>query len=285
MTEKNCFICDCKMQVTFKLRDFLFAQCPNCSFLVVLNDFESSLLENIYSEEYYAQDLIRYIQVTEQQHKVWDRRLKLIAQFQQPGMGNRILDIGCGTGVFLDIAMKKGWDVFGIEISPTALEFAAAKIGSERVSKDFFSIDESPNSFDVVCMWAVIEHVTNPYAYFEKVYRLLKPNGIFALATVNTNSWNRKMFNKRWRYFTPPEHLVYFNTQNIRLFLRQNNFKPLSVTTWFSERAFLQGLPFHKFENCSVPIRILRRLITFPLKNLANAFNGGDNMEIIAQKI
>lgn len=284
MSKKECLICAHEMVAVFEVNDFLVGECPNCKFLAILNDIELSSLEKIYSREYYTQVPDRYIQITKQQHDLWARRLQLIKRFQQPGMGNRILDIGCGTGAFLDIAMKQGWDAYGTEISPTAIEFAAEKIGINRLSTDLFSIDESANSFDVVCMWAMIEHVANPIAYIKKAYTLLKPNGILTLATVNTNSWNHQMFNKRWRYFIPPEHLVYFNTQNIQIFLTQNNFTPLSISTWFNNTAFLQGLSLQRFENYPLPIRFLRKIITYPIKTLANAFDGGDNMEIIAKK-
>ncbi len=233
MDNKKCLVCNTEMVPAFTINSFTFVECPKCKFLAVLDNIDSTNLENIYSNEYYTQDPNRYTQATNQQRNLWLRRLQLINDFQQSKGLNRILDIGCGTGVFLEVAMNQGWDVYGIEISTKAVEFAAEKVGSERVSKDLFSIDESKTSFDVVCMWAMIEHVPNPVDYFKKAFALLRPGGIFALSTVNTNALNRKMFNKKWRYFVPPEHLVYFNTNNIQATLLQNNFETLLVSTWF----------------------------------------------------
>lgn len=284
MDYKQCLVCNTKMVPAFTINSFRFVECPKCKFLAILDSIDPTNLENIYSNEYYTLYPNRYTHATNQQRNLWLRRLQLINDFQQSKGLNRILDIGCGTGVFLEVAMSQGWDVYGIEISTKAVELAAEKVGSARVSKDLFSIDESQSSFDVICMWAMIEHVPNPVDYFKKAFALLRPGGIFALSTVNTNAWNRKMFNKKWRYFVPPEHLVYFNTNNIQAMLLQNNFETLLVSTWFNDAAFFQGLSYQVFEDHRLPIRILRKVITKPIKFFANAFDRGDNMEIIAKK-
>jgi len=259
--------------------------CPRCGVIAVMDQVDPSDLEKLYGNDYYAKDCARYVKVTHGHRATWLRRLRLIEKYQKSsGSGKRILDVGCSTGAFLAVAQGAGWDVWGVDISPEATREARERVGSGRISEDLFALGAA-GSFDVVSMWAVLEHLADPVSYLRQARLLLRPGGILALATVNTDAWNRKLFKSKWRYFTPPEHLVYFNTRNLAQTLCDLGFKELYVATRFSDRAFWQGAGVCDFQRAHWIVRKLRRLLLLPLGSAASWLKQGDIIELIARQV
>lgn len=286
--EKNCRLCGTSLKSQFSKNGFDIGTCDQCGFMSVVDNVDVSVIENIYSKGYYERDRKRYIDITSKQRTQWLNRLQLIEQLATQNTSlittryKRLLDIGCGPGIFLALAKERNWDVRGIEISPQAAREAAKRVGSHRIFQDFASLDWE--SCDVITIWAVIEHVQEPLKLLHQAYSLLKPSGILALSTVNTNSWNRKWFAEEWRYFAPPEHLVYFNVENLNSSLKKTGFEVLSIETNFSEIAFWQGISPSKFSSSALPLRVFRRLFTLPFKLTADFFRAGDTLQVIARR-
>ncbi len=116
-----------------------------------------------------------------------------------------LYDIGCGDGLFLKSASGQGFDIRGLEPMDKAREQAQKKLGCEIDAQPFTS---SPaDGFDVVTAWQVIEHVEKPGELFDQVYKNLKPGGLFAVSTVNLESWQARLFRTNWLHLDPPRHL------------------------------------------------------------------------------
>lgn len=116
-----------------------------------------------------------------------------------------LYDIGCGDGLFLKSASGQGFDIRGLEPMDKAREQAQKKLGCEIDEQPFAS---SPTEgVDVVTAWQVIEHVEMPGELFDQVHRNLKPGGIFAVSTVNLDSWQARFFGTNWLHLDPPRHL------------------------------------------------------------------------------
>ena len=118
-----------------------------------------------------------------------------------------LLDIGAGTGDFLATAKKDGWQIKGIEPS--------AKAKSIAKSKDVAfaeSLEELPSqSFDVITMWHVLEHVPNLDEYLSELKRLIKPNGTIVVAVPNYKSFDAEFYGKYWAAYDVPRHLWHFS--------------------------------------------------------------------------
>lgn len=160
--------------------------------------------------------------------------LRLIERYKRPG---RLLDVGCNTGMFLRMACRHGWDVAGVEPSPS-LARLATKHGFP-VHNCF--VEDLPasqeRSFDVITLTDVLEHVCAPVAFLEGLARFLKPDGILYIKVPNAR-WNllkqrglgllgRRPERGLWDSY---EHVVHYTDGTLRQMLRKGGFEPLRVT-------------------------------------------------------
>lgn len=137
--------------------------------------------------------------------------------------GKRLLDIGCGTGEFLNAAKKGGYDVIGIE--PSA---AARKMGIENYGLDIFEeshLNSLQNeSFNVVTMWHVLEHVHHLQERVKKIHQLLKKGGYAIIAVPNYTSRDAHHYGALWAAYDVPRHLYHFSPDVIKKLFAQHQF-------------------------------------------------------------
>ncbi|MCV9929674.1 class I SAM-dependent methyltransferase [Flavobacterium sp. LS1R49] len=130
---------------------------------------------------------------------------------QNPQKG-RILDIGAGTGDFLLTAKENGWETVGVEPSDRAKSIAIKK-GISFVEK--ISNLEN-NSFDVITMWHVLEHVPNLEFQIQELKRLLKPTGTLIVAVPNFKSFDANHYKEFWAAYDVPIHFWHFSKKAIQ---------------------------------------------------------------------
>ena len=143
-------------------------------------------------------------------------KLKLINSVSQKG---KILDIGAGVGDFLSVAKNDGWQTTGIEPSEKAKAIAISKgvLFVENLSQ------LKNNSFDVITMWHVLEHVPDLENQIAELKRLIKPNGTIIIAVPNFKSFDAKHYKEFWAAYDVPIHLWHFSKTAIqKLFAKQN---------------------------------------------------------------
>lgn len=133
-----------------------------------------------------------------------NKKVKLVNSLQKKGS---LLDIGAGTGDFLSYAKNDGWNVTGAEPSEKARSFAAQK-GLNLLEN---TQDLPDNSFDVITMWHVLEHVYDPEIQIKELKRLLKPNGSIVIAVPNFNSYDAKYYQEYWAAYDVPRHLWHYS--------------------------------------------------------------------------
>jgi 2-polyprenyl-3-methyl-5-hydroxy-6-metoxy-1,4-benzoquinol methylase len=128
----------------------------------------------------------------------------------------KILDLGCGDGLFLALMRDAGWEVNGVEPDPEAAKVAQQKLGSS-VMLDLEQAAFPDGSFDAVTLSHVIEHVHDPVALLAECRRVLKPGGNIVIVTPNINSLGHHKFGSSWRGLEPPRHLNIFSRDTLRL--------------------------------------------------------------------
>lgn len=130
----------------------------------------------------------------------------------------KLLDIGAGTGDFLAQAKAANWEVTGIEPSEKARTIA----GKKGVTFAESAAVLEKNSFDVITMWHVLEHVPNVEQQIKELKRLLKPDGTIIIAVPNFRSFDAKYYRRFWAGFDVPRHLWHFSKKAIKqLFLKE----------------------------------------------------------------
>jgi len=140
------------------------------------------------------------------------RKLKLINTFNLSD--RNLLDIGCGTGDFLRTAQKNNWNVSGIEPNQEARDIA-----NNKTNNAVFNIDQllkfESNSFDVITLWHVLEHLPKLSDHMSIFKSLLKQNGRLIIAVPNYKSYDAKHYKSFWAAFDVPRHLWHFSQSSI----------------------------------------------------------------------
>jgi 2-polyprenyl-3-methyl-5-hydroxy-6-metoxy-1,4-benzoquinol methylase len=280
-----CPICrNANIEYMFVENDFKLYKCNSCTtqFIYPLPDDDE--LNEAYSDPLYHKET-RYEtnQLNSAYQRLWEKRLKRINYIgYQKGF---LLDIGCATGNFLKIAENLGWDITGIEKSTNAAKIAKERLGNNNIKLNDLLTTNFDHQFNVVTAWALIEHVLNPLAYFEKMNELLIEEGLLVISTPNTSSIGKYIQKKKWRYYIPPHHLFYFNTNNIKKILFESGFKITMIKTIFSYRnLFEEESGLNLLYQKNKLFRILIKIVFFPLKMISDLFSLGDTLEVYATK-
>jgi len=140
--------------------------------------------------------------------------------------GGQLLDVGCGTGDFLALmATVPCWQVMGIEPNAEAVRYASNMCGL-KVLQGELPMPELPTAeYDVITMWHVLEHISNPVAVLGEVHRLLKADGILVLSLPMADSLEAQWFGANWAGYDVPRHLVTFSRVSFVRFMERMGFQ------------------------------------------------------------
>lgn len=234
--------------------------------------------------EYYKSE--DYISHTDSQRNLFEKayhlirsfslkkKLKLINSFQLED--KKILDVGCGTGGFLQTAFQNNWTVFGIEPNEQAREIA-----NKKTNNSVFEIDQllkfKPNSFDVITLWHVLEHLPNLEDHLAIFKKLLKPSGRLIIAVPNHKSYDADYYKQFWAAYDVPRHLWHFNKASISSLVLKQKMEVIKVKPmWFD--AFYVSMLSEKYK--SGKIKVLKGFCLGLLSNI-KALNSKEASSLI----
>ena len=144
-----------------------------------------------------------------------------------------LLDVGCGTGDFLQTAQQNNWQVSGIEPNEQARHIANKKTNNSVFEIEALLKFES-NSFDVITLWHVLEHLPNLEDHIRVFKKLLKPKGTLIIAIPNYKSYDAKHYKQFWAAYDVPRHLWHFNQASISKLVSKQSLKVKKVKPmWF----------------------------------------------------
>jgi len=169
----------------------------------------------------------------------FQRRIERIAGLAPPK--GRLLDIGCGLGTFLKLALAAGWNATGIEPQHSAAEHCRRHLGIKPYVMPFEEMDLPPGIFDVVTIWDVWEHIHSPVEFIDQCIRLLASRGLLALSIPNASGYPARLFRGNWRYVMYT-HLNYFTLPYVHRLMRSRNMDFQWADHTIKAQSLLQGL-------------------------------------------
>lgn len=166
-------------------------------------------------------------------------KLKLINGFKTDT--KTILDFGCGTGDFLKVCYKDGWEITGIEPSVKARDIANQK--SNNLVFDANEINNFKNKkFDVITLWHVLEHLPNLKEAIINFKQLLKPNGVLVVAVPNFRSYDANYYQSYWAAWDVPRHLWHFSQFSISKLFGEVNMKIVETRPMYFDAYYVSLL-------------------------------------------
>jgi len=195
---------------------FSLYRCNDCA--AVFTDPAPTNLESYYPSEYrqYGKFTMRVIAfLYSQQAKKWTRKMGQSSP-------HSLLEIGCGPGIMLNEFKKLGWDTVGLERSEEMAIQARETYDIDVKSGDLSQLGTS-KKFDLIILYNVLEHLTDPLVTLSECSKRLKPDGLVLITVPDFDSWQRIFGGKNWLHLDVPRHLCHFDKSSISNISRRAN--------------------------------------------------------------
>lgn len=181
-------------------------ECLNCNLVFSIKIPKSEELNNYY-KNYGITNYLSPLTIK--------RYNELLDEFEPYRKTNKILDLGCGIGYFLDEAKKRGWEVYGTELSEESLNIC--KVKGINVEKGILDHENyTPEMFDIITSFEVIEHINNPKQELSMMHTILRKGGLVYVTTPNFNSLLRYRLKINYNIFVYPEHLTFYTPKTLK---------------------------------------------------------------------
>lgn len=243
----KCPVCRSNTLTPFLTKNgYTLIKCPSCSLIHTdTRGKYSDFVNRYYQRGYFTGDRSRIAYVNYEDDKPYiTANLRKFLSFLRPYKSSgKLLDVGCALGFSTQLANAAGYDAYGIDPSDYAVGKAKKLVGMDRIRKAKLSdVRDAPKTYDIIAMFDVFEHLANPVRDLATVKKILKDDGIIVIATGDTDSLMARILGRRWTFFNPPQHLYYFNRDNLKRILLQQGFVPVawaSIGKWLSLRYVL----------------------------------------------
>ncbi len=288
----SCAVCGVDSTVPrAQVNGFIYVTCRQCGFVYLNPQLRPEALADSYNDAevrryFFEQLLLPFVE--RDQEPEFQSRLRRLTEMT--GTNDlRLLDVGCAAGKFLMMAQEAGFRAEGLELNAEYVEFIRVHrrvaVRQELLADAVYPED----SFDVVTLWDVLEHVPDPRTLTAEIARILKPGGIVALTTINHDCFNERILGKRWRYWMPPDHVCSFSPAVLRRVLEESGFHSIMI----EHHAMWEVLadvcvPWIARPAASSVLRRAQKLASFVLawmyQTFLNVLHSGDLLTVYARK-
>jgi len=216
---------------------FSIWHCANCSIRFSQDVADQNSIGKYYkSDNYISHSDTKSGLVNSLYHSIRKFTLLLkrkLIQNQTQLKSGTILDIGCGTGAFLNTMKEAGWKITGLEPDDRAITKAKSLYQIQpQPSSELFNMSEQ--QFDAITMWHVLEHVHQLNEYFFQIRKILKDNGTLFIAVPNYTSFDAYFYKETWAAYDVPRHLYHFSPMSMELLVKRYGMKIKTIKPmWF----------------------------------------------------
>ncbi len=240
MIDRSCQLCKSnETNLLTKENNWNIVQCKNCGFVYVNPGPTEEFLKEHY-QNYLPCNQKEIDRWQYMMSNVFRKSLSIIKKYSKFKQ-NKLLDIGCGHGFFLQEIKKQGCDGYGIDLSEKAVDYAK-KNDLNVTNSTLFDSKFKDAEFDIVTMFYVLEHIINPADYLKEVKRILKPNGLLLIRVPDTTPIVKllKVFNISNKLYDAPSHLSDFSPRTIRAMLKKVGF--MDIKTFIGGKTYPSSL-------------------------------------------
>lgn len=255
----NCPVCGFSdFKNVFEVQDytvsgerFSISECGNCSLRFTQDVPDAASIAPYYKSEDYishtdeSKGLIGKL-YKKVRKKTLSQKRKLVIKETGLSTGN-LLDIGCGIGAFANEMVQHKWQVKGLEPDAGARAMAKQLYNLDlEDEKNLFQL--SPEYFDAITLWHVLEHVHDLMGYIRQIKLILKAKGKLLIAVPNYTSLDAKIYKEYWAAYDVPRHLYHFSPQSMKQLIEKNGLKITGYRAmWYD--SFYISLLSSKYKN------------------------------------
>lgn len=186
-----------------------FVECDECSLVLINPRPAYSQIVEIYQDSYSR----RYVHKERSKMRRAHHRVRQLRKYV---CGGRWLDIGCSAGFILEAARHAGFEVYGVDVDPTGIEFCRLAFGLRNLHQGIVESAAYPHAFfDVITLYDVLEHVYDLNLTLAELTRVLAPGGTIEISTPDLAHWRRPHPLESWNAVMPSKHLYYFSIDTL----------------------------------------------------------------------
>lgn len=212
---------------------YYVVRCPSCGFLYRNPNVRPERLGDLYATGYSKFLTGKY---AANRQRRYDLTMQAFSPVFDEGKERRLLDFGSGVGLFLELAEQRGFDAYGVDLSPESVAQANERLSHART---YFGAPEdvpeiASGGFDVITLWSVLAHLPRPLEDFGTFRRLLAPGGVLLILTVNARSLLLKAYGPAWSGFTK-NHLMFYSSETVRTLLGRSGFAGVAFAPHYGD--------------------------------------------------
>jgi SAM-dependent methyltransferase len=210
----------------YKVDTFQIVKCKSCKFAYLQNPPDSEkLYDQYYDRDYKDPENYRCNSSDPQLAELWSINTRRVSEVKRMKPEGKLLDVGCGYGFFMKSAVLQGFDVFGIDISDKAVEYAGKFLKLPASTMTIDELNGSGRKFQIITFWHVLEHYPDPYRALEKVRNLLTEDGTCIIEVPNLRSLKFILSRNKWKGGNHPlYHRSFFTSSTLRRALNETGF-------------------------------------------------------------
>jgi SAM-dependent methyltransferase len=282
----SCRLCNSPSKPFFVAGEHRMFRCCKCR-----SSFVYPVPTKMFLDEFYATFHMStleggyYDEVEDRMAEEFPKKTRLVASSLEGKKGAKVLDVGCGKGFFVKALIDRGLCAKGIDISKTAVSYAQDVL---RVPVSVDSITDLVNrseQYDIVTLWATIEHLADPISTLQDIFKVLSPGGRLFLDTGIGDDWLDRLLPGHVQWYDPPQHLFVFSDSGLAYALNSAGFSIVKIDRNFERTRLRKIAKLIRNAAVAASLRIVSELGRLDTGSFGFVrFPIGNSMSVVAEK-